>query len=175
MKAHGSPFGMVRALVLLATCAVILGACSPAAKPEPVRPPSAQPADSSVATTITTEMPSIADRSTPTARLTLMIASERLTAGSDQLAVVMYTNHSSKPVTVSMPLDVTIRITDPNGQLVSAWRAPRPHYPVETMRLAPDASTDRPALFVVPGPGSYRVSAVAQGLETAPIRLTAAE
>ena len=175
MKAHGYTFGTAQAPVLLAACALVLSACSPAPRPAPVTPKSTQPADSSVVTTITTDMPAISDRSTPTARLTLMIASERLTAGSDQLAFVMYTNHSDQPVTVSMPLDVTVRVTNPDGQLVSAWRAPRPHYPVETTRLAAGASTDRPALFVVPGPGTYRISAVAEGLETAPIRLTAAE
>jgi hypothetical protein len=116
-----------------------------------------------------------ADKLTSTARVTLTVASDRLAAGSDQLAVVTYSNDSDKRVVVSMPLDAVVRITDLNGGLVSEWRGPRPNYPVETEYLAPGDTTYRPVRFVVPGPGSYRISGVAEDLEIEPIALTAVE
>lgn len=166
--------GPIRARMLLAltTCALLLCACTPAAKTSTSQVEAASVTVSKVPASEITS-PVRTDKTTDAAYLTLLIASDQLTAGSDQLAVISYSNNRNEPVTVSTPLDASVRITDSNGQLVSEFRATRPDYPVESSPLAAGDTRYNVVRFTVPEAGSYSIVGAAEDLETDELALTA--
>ena len=103
--------------------------------------------------------------------VSVAIASGRLIAGSEQSAVIGYTNASNDATSVALPLDVVVRITDADNALVSKWESPAVRQRTRYAFLTPWETIYVTVRFKAPDSGDYILYGSANGVQGSAINL----